>query len=424
MKTSYCLCTKSSICSLFRAYANCKFLYSLLVSHAKATVFLCRLMPSLLQDWTEMKKQSPIHRRLLLLREKLHRLPLDTLWVLQPENRRYLSGFKAPDGQLTESSGSLLIHKDSLFLVTDSRYTTEAENEAIDFDVITLKKGFTESFPKIVSKLGARVLGFDENHLTWGVHRELAKKLRKLSPPVRLTPVKGLVEGMREIKDQDEIQAMSAAADLMSGILSAVIKTLRPGKTEKEIAWQIEGLAREGGADGLAFPSIVASGPNSALPHAVPTDRKIRAKEPITFDVGVKIDGYCCDMTRTVFLDGATPKFKKIYKTVRAAQLAALKQIRPGIKSTVPDSTARQVIRDAGFGDYFGHSLGHGVGLATHEGPRLGPEKPVELKEGMVVTDEPGIYVPGLGGVRLEEMVLIKREGPNILTRDDHFYDF
>ncbi len=229
---------------------------------------------------------------------------------------------------------------------------------------------------------------------------------------------------MREIKEQDEIRSMTAAADLMSKILSAVIEKPRPGKTEKEIAWEIEGLAREGGADGLAFPSIVASGPNSALPHAVPTDRKLRSKEPITFDVGVKIDGYSCDMTRTVFLNGATPKFREIYKTVRKAQLAALEQIRPGIKSTVPDSTARKIIRDAGFGDYFGHSLGHGVGLATHEGPRLGPEKPVDLKEGMVVTDEPGIYVPGLGGVRLEEMVLIEKDGPKILTRDNHFYDF
>jgi len=371
-----------------------------------------------------MKKKSPFLHRILLLQERLDRVRFDTLWVLQPENRRYLSGFKATDGQLTESSGSLLISKDALVIVTDSRYTTEAENEAADFDVITLKKGFIESFPEIVAKLGTRVLGFDENHLTWCVHRELAKKFRKLSPPVRLAPVKNLVEGMREIKDQDEIRSMTAAADLMSEILTAVISKLKPGKKEKEIAWEIEGLAREGGADGLAFPSIVASGPNSALPHAVPTDRKIRAKEPITFDVGVKIDGYSCDMTRTVFLDGATPKFKKIYKTVREAQLAALKQIRPGVKSTVPDSIARQVIRDAGFGDYFGHSLGHGVGLATHEGPRLGPEKPVELKQGMVVTDEPGIYIPGLGGVRLEEMVLIQKDGPRILTRDNHFYEF
>ena len=371
-----------------------------------------------------MKKNSFIHHRIRRVREELNHLPLDTLWVLQPENRRYLSGFKATDGQLTESSGSLLISKDSLILVTDSRYTTEAESQAVDYDVITLKRSFAESFPEVVSRLGTKVLGFDENHLTWGVHHELAKKLRKLSPPVRLAPVKGLVEGMREVKDQTEIRAMASAANLMSEILSAVINKLKPGKTEKEIAWEIEGLAREGGADSLAFPSIVASGPNSALPHAVPTDRKIRAREPITFDVGVKIDGYSCDMTRTIFLDGATPNFRKIYKTVRKAQLAALEQIRPGIKSTVPDSTARQIIRGAGFGDYFGHSLGHGVGLATHEGPRLGPEKPVELKEGMVVTDEPGIYIPGQGGVRLEEMVVIEKDGARVLTKDDHFYDF
>jgi len=373
---------------------------------------------------TRMKTKSPFRHRIGLVREKLEHSSFDTLWVLQPENRRYLSGFKATDGQLTESSGSLLITKDSLILVTDSRYTTEAEKEAVDFDVITLKKRFTESFPEVVSKLGTKVLGFDENHVTWAVHHDLARKLRKLSGPVRLVPVKGLVEKMREIKDPVEIRTMKEAADLMSDILAAVIKQLKPGKTEKEMAWEIEGLAREGGADGLAFPSIVASGPNSALPHAVPTDRRVRQREPITFDVGVKIDGYCCDMTRTIFLDGATPKFKKIYKTVREAQLAALKQIQPGVKSTVPDSTARQIIRNAGFGDYFGHSLGHGVGLATHEGPRLGPEKPVELKQGMVVTDEPGIYIPGHGGVRLEEMVVIEKDGPRILTKDDHFYEF
>jgi len=250
------------------------------------------------------------------------------------------------------------------------------------------------------------------------------KKLKKLSPTVRLFPLKGFVEELRQVKDKDEVRAMQRSSDLMSDILAEIFATLSPEMTEKQLSWQIEGLAREGGADGLAFPSIVASGPNSALPHAVPMDRKIRAREPITFDVGVKVDGYCCDMTRTIFLDDPTPKFREIYKTVRQAQLAALKQIRPGLKSTVPDSTARRIIRDAGFGDYFGHSLGHGVGLATHEGPRLGPEKPVVLKEGMVVTDEPGIYIPGLGGVRLEEMVVIEKNGPRVLTKDDHFYDF
>jgi Xaa-Pro aminopeptidase len=232
------------------------------------------------------------------------------------------------------------------------------------------------------------------------------------------------VEDLREVKDKEEVRAMEASADLMSDILAEVFRKLKPGITEKKIAWQIEGLAREGGADSLAFPSIVASGPNSALPHAVPTNRKIRAREPITFDVGVKLDGYCCDMTRTLFIDGPVPRLKEIYKTVRKAQLAGLAEIHPGVDSSGPDATAREIIRLAGFGDFFGHSLGHGVGLATHEKPRLGPEKPVKLKEGMVVTVEPGIYVPRLGGVRLEEMVVIEKRGVRVLTRDDHFYDF
>jgi Xaa-Pro aminopeptidase len=369
-------------------------------------------------------KASAYRKRTAFLKEKLGDLPVDTLWILQPENRRYLSGFKAADGQLTESSGSILITKKESLLVTDSRYTTEAQHEVVDFEVVTIKKGLVESFPALLGRLGTRNLGFEENHVTWGLHQELAKAFRKLSPPVRLIPLKGLVENLREVKDPVEVKAMEASADLMSRILTEIIESLRPGRTEKQIAWQIEGLAREGGAETLAFPSIVASGPNSALPHAVPTDRKIKAKEPITFDVGVKLDGYCCDMTRTVFLNGATARFRKIYKTVREAQLAALERIRPGLESTAPDATAREIIRNAGFGDYFGHSLGHGVGLATHEGPRLGPEKPVTLKEGMVVTDEPGIYIPGQGGVRLEEMVVIEKNGARILTKDRHFYDF
>ena len=370
-----------------------------------------------------MKKAS-FRRRMARARESLEHAGTDTLWIMQPENRRYLSGFKAGDTQLTESSGSLLITKTASLLVTDSRYTTEAESESVDFEVITLKKGLADGLPDLLKRLGTRRLGFEESHLTWGLHHELAGKLRKLSPPVRLVPLKGLVEEQREVKDKDEVRAMEASSNLMSDILAHVIGKLKPGATERQIAWQIEGLAREGGADSLAFPSIVASGPNSALPHAMPTERKIRAGEPITFDVGARLDGYCCDMTRTIFIDGPAAKMKEIYKTVRKAQLAGLAEIHPGVESTRPDSTAREIIRLAGFGDYFGHSLGHGVGLATHERPRLGPEKPVKLKQGMVVTVEPGIYIPRIGGVRLEEMVIIEKNGARVLTRDDHFYDF
>jgi len=369
-------------------------------------------------------KRSAFQTRVFAFREKLVDVPPDAAWIIQPENRRYLSGFKAEDAQLNESSGSLLINHKANFLITDSRYETEASKEAPDFEVTLFNKGLVEGLPGLIEPLGAKKLGFEEDHLTWGLHRHLNKKLRKLVSPVRLSPLNGLVEDMREVKDKEEIKAMAASARLMSEVLGKVIEKLTPDLSEKAIATQIEGLAREGGAEDLAFPSIVASGPNGALPHAVPTKRKLGVGRPVVLDVGLKLDGYCCDMTRTIFLGKPEPRFKKIYKVVRQAQLAALQEIRPGVKSTHPDSIARDIIKDAGFGDYFGHSLGHGVGLATHERPRLSPQDPVLLKEGMVVTVEPGIYLPGKGGVRLEEMVVITKNGPRILTRDNHFYDF
>lgn len=369
-------------------------------------------------------KRSDYTKRLKSLRESIGSKGPDTLWVVQPENRRYLSGFRAGDAQLTESSGSLLINADKAILITDSRYATEAQKEAGDFDVFTLKNGLIDDLADLLPAMDTKILGFDEDHLTWGVHRQLTRKIKQLSLPVRLKPVKGAVEKLREIKGKSEADAMEKSADIMSGILDEVFRGLKKGKTEKEAAREIEGLAAEAGADGLAFPSIVASGPNGALPHAVPTDRKIGLKEPVVFDVGLRLNGYCCDMTRTVFLDKPGPEFRKIYSTVREAQLAALEYVRPGVMSTKPDSIARGVIKDAGFGDYFGHSLGHGVGLAVHESPRLAPVKPMKLKKGMVVTVEPGIYIPGKGGVRLEEMVIIEDDGPRILTRNDHYYEF
>lgn len=368
--------------------------------------------------------RAVFRKRVLAIKEMLRVLRQDTIWVIQPENRRYLSGFKARDTSFTESSGSLLITEKSSLLVTDSRYTLEAQRDAPDFEVITLKKGLVESLPDLLSELGTKDLAFEESYVTWDTLRRLQQAFKKTDGRPVLTPLKGLIEDMREIKDQGEIRALKASSDLMSRILGTVIPRIKPGRTEKEIAWEIENLAREGGAEGLAFPSIVASGPNSALPHAVPTGKKVRSGEPITLDVGVIVDGYCCDMTRTIFLEKPRREFIKIYRTVRQAQLAALEKVRPGVKSTELDATARDLIRDTGYGAYFGHALGHGVGLAPHEKPRLGPEKPVKIEENMVVTVEPGIYVPRKGGVRLEQMVVVTKNGPKILTKDDHFYDF
>lgn len=348
----------------------------------------------------------------------------DMLWIVQPENRRYLSGFRAFDTQLNESSGSLFITGKKTVLITDSRYTVEAENEAPDYRIITQKGTFQDELVKQVEKAKGKLLGFEEDHVTWNLHRQLSLRMKKLASPVRLKPLKGLIEKMRETKDAPEIRHMEKASLMMSKVLDRVLDTIEPGQTEKEIARRIEAFSFEEGAEGMAFDSIVASGPNAALPHAVPANRRLKKRDHVIFDVGLKVDGYCCDMTRTIFIGKPERKIKEIYKIVREAQLAALEYVRPGEISTRPDSIARDIIKKAGYGDYFGHSLGHGVGLATHEAPRLSPRDPVILKEGMVVTVEPGIYLPGTGGVRLEEMVVIEKSGPRILTKNNKFYNF
>ncbi|MBN1627098.1 MAG: aminopeptidase P family protein [Deltaproteobacteria bacterium] len=369
-------------------------------------------------------KKTVFQDRLSILRQGLTSGSPDTLWIVQPENRRYLSGFKASDTQLNESSGSLLINKKRAILITDSRYTIEAQEQARDFEIITLKKDLDTELCRLLGQIKTRVLGFEGDHLTWEQHRRFSKQIKKLKSPVRMTPMDGSIGRMREVKDREELKSMKAAADIMSAVLDEVLHGLRPGRTEIEVAREIEELARDAGAEGMAFPPIVASGPNAALPHATPSQRRIGPRDPIIFDIGARLNGYCSDMTRTVFLEPPVPMFKKIYGIVRRAQLAALEYVRPGEKSTKADSIARDIIRQAGFGDYFGHSLGHSVGLATHETPRLSPKNPVTLEEGMVVTVEPGIYIPGKGGVRLEEMVVIERHGPRILTENDNYYDF
>ncbi len=358
------------------------------------------------------------------LRGKFQGFGIDTLWVVRPENRRYLSGFKAPDGGLTESSGSLLITFNEAILITDSRYTTQAEQEVVGFEVVTQKEGLVEALSNALKQLRTQRLGFEGGYLIWELFQEVTEKLSQQSPPIELVPLSGAVEEMREIKEPAEIALLRKSAGLMGDVLARVIEDLEPGRSEREVAWRIETFIREQGADEASFPPIVASGPNSALPHAVPTERALREREPIIIDVGAKLEGYCSDMTRTVFLGEPSVEFKEIYATVREAQISALRSLRPGMETTEADSIARDHIAKAGYGAYFGHSLGHGIGLATHETPALAPLKPKALREGMVFTVEPGIYIPGKGGVRLEEMVTLGRDGAELITTNKNFYSF
>jgi Xaa-Pro aminopeptidase len=368
--------------------------------------------------------QFIFENRLSTLRSKFDPLGVDAIWIIQPENRRYLSGFKAGDTQLNESSGSLFITLDQALLLTDSRYTIQAQKEAAGFEVITHKQDPINSLSEIFDRLNTRRLGFEGGYLIWDLYQEVKEKASKHSPPVELIPLSRLVEDMREIKEPEEIEVLRTSARLMGDVLAQVIEELRPGQVEKDVAWRIETLIREQDADGVAFPPIVASGPNSALPHAILTDRIVGEGEPIIFDVGTRVDGYCSDMTRTIFLGNPSSYFKNIYHIVREAQDSALNSIMPGVKSTEVDSIARDIIKKAGYGDFFGHSLGHGVGLAPHERPGIGPLKPEILREGMVFTIEPGVYIPGRGGVRLEEMVILEKDGVRVLTANKSLYSF
>jgi len=362
--------------------------------------------------------------RVETLRGTFQDLGIDTFWIIQPENRRYLSGFKAPDGQLTESSGSLLITLHEALLITDSRYTTQAEQEVHGFEVVTQKGGFAEELSETLKRLGTKRLGFEGGYLVWEIFQNVKENLSRQSLPIGLVPLRGIVEELRQIKEPAEVEILRKSAVLMGYVLGQVIAGLEPGQSEREVAWRIETLIREQGADEASFPPIVASGPNSALPHATPTERVLREGEPVILDVGAKLDGYCSDMTRTVFLGEPSGDFKEIYGTVREAQISAFKSVKPGMKTTEADFVARDHIAKAGYGAYFGHSLGHGIGLAPHETPALAPLKPKALREGMVFTIEPGIYLPGKGGVRLEEMVLLGVDGAELITTNKDFYSF
>ncbi|MHC1727701.1 MAG: M24 family metallopeptidase [Syntrophobacteraceae bacterium] len=349
---------------------------------------------------------------------------LDAFLVAVPENRFYLSGFEAEDLQLTESSGCLFLTGDSKYLLTDPRYEEAAKQEAPDFEIVIYTAGLAQLLPELLSGLEIERLGVEAHFLTHKRFKEIQEALAKAHPSAVVVATEDLVEGLRVVKDEAEIEQIRASIRLTEKALHAVWKALAPGKTEKEMAWVIERAIREGGGQAVSFPPIVAAGPNAALPHAVPTDRQVGIGESVILDLGSKLDGYCSDMTRTWVSGDPDPKLREIYKIVREAQLAAQNAIRAGVDSVAVDSAARDLIKDAGYGDNFGHGLGHGVGLAVHEKPGLRRIDPVILEENMVITVEPGIYLPGFGGVRLENMVRVTATGCELLTREDLFYEW
>lgn len=359
--------------------------------------------------------------RLAAVRELLPAHEVDGFLVTCLENRRYLSGFtsEAPD------SGLLLITHGAAVLLTDFRYQLWAREEAPDFEVVVYKTNVGETLTELLPSLRIRRLGFEPAYLSYRQYQRLTQQAAQAGLAVAWRPVEGLVEGLREVKSAPELAAMRRALALTEAVLRRIAGELAPGMTERRLAWEIEKRLREAGAEGLAFPPIVAAGPNSARPHHHPGDYLLREGEPIIIDLGARVDGYCADLTRTYLLGPPDDQFRRIYSLVRQAQARAERELKAGMDSLAGDALAREVIAAAGYGEAFGHSLGHGVGLAVHEAPALNPaaERRTMLRAGAVVTVEPGIYLAGWGGVRLEDMVLLTPDGAEVLTEMD-FYEW
>jgi Xaa-Pro aminopeptidase len=366
-----------------------------------------------------LRPNPPQAGRLALLQARLADEGVDALLVSRPENRRYLSGFQADDAALSESSGHLLVTAEKAFLLTDFRYQEEAAEEAPGFEVRVYPKGLADLLAEILPGEGIKRLGFESDYL---VHDAVIRLTRALDG-IEALPTLEIVSDLRAVKDDQEVEAIEASLAVIEEVVDGLMARLEPGMTEREAAWWVAESLWKRGAD-EAFETIIASGPNAAKPHARPSDRRLKEGETIIIDAGARLDGYCSDITRTAWLGPPSEKFKQVYAIVRRAQLAAIEGIRAGLAANRADALAREVIEAAGFGQAFGHSLGHGVGLAAHEAPSLSSLKATPLTAGNITTIEPGIYLPGWGGVRLEVMSLVTEDGCRVLGGLERFYNF
>jgi Xaa-Pro aminopeptidase len=341
--------------------------------------------------------------RLDRLRERLDALELDALLVTAPSNRRWLSGF-------TGSAGTLLVSRDVARFATDSRYWEQAGVQAPAFTLIRAVGPVDDWGPQLLDRLGGKRLGFEPAGLSVEQHGEWSEVVAALphADQPGLVAAPKAIEALRMVKEPDELDALTRAVLLGDEACRHAIDTVHPGMTEKELAWEIQRYAMEHGADSLSFETIVAAGPWGALPHARPRDVALEEGQAVVIDMGVKVDGYCSDLTRTIVLGQPDDQFRRIYDIVLTAQTMAEERIEAGMTGRQAHEIAHQVIRQAGYGDEFGHGLGHGVGLDIHEDPRLSPTYDGVLEDGHVVTVEPGIYIPGWGGVRIEDQCVME----------------
>ena len=336
---------------------------------------------------------------------------LDGVLISAPENRRYLSGFSG-------SAGYLFITKENALLVTDSRYTEQATKQCPDFKVRQVRAGW-DWFVEELKESGIKKIGFESQDMTVSSYNSLIDAIKGESSlgGVSMVPAPGLAENQRIIKDEEELTMLQLAIDAADKAMDQVCPAITPGMTEKEVAWKMETAMRDFGADTISFDTIVAAGPNGAMAHHQPSDYVIKHGDPIVIDMGAKVGGYCSDLSRSIAVGEADETFKKIYDIVLGAQLTAINTVKVGMTGEETDSLSRNVIAEAGYGDNFGHSLGHGVGLEIHENPRVGPRSPDILELDTVFTVEPGIYLSGWGGIRIEDIVILRKGGAVPLSK-------
>lgn len=351
---------------------------------------------------------ADVTRRLEVIRERLQEDGIDALLVQSAINRRYLSGF-------TGSAGALVISPQRAWILVDFRYVEQAKAEAPSFELIHFD-ALLPRLGQLFQEAGIERVGFEAAHVSVASLQSLKQEI----PNIDWVPTVDWVERARGRKDPVELATMQQAIDLADEAFEHILGYLQPGRTEKEIALELEFYMRRRGAERLAFSTIVASGPNGALPHAVPTERELKRGDLVTLDFGCVVDGYASDLTRTVAIGAVDDRGRELYELVLEAQRTGIQAVRPGRLGKEVDAEARGVIEQAGYGEYFGHGLGHGVGLAVHEEfPRLSTRGEVKLEPGMVCSVEPGVYIPGWGGIRIEDLVVVTSDGCKVLSRSN-----
>ena len=306
------------------------------------------------------------------------------------------------------AEGVAIVTKKGCRYFTDSRYIEPAQNNIKDFEVIEVNRQnpYSKLINEAIADFDVSVLGYEENYMTVVELQGFESKLQ-----AKLVPMNDRIYGFRAVKEQWELELMRKAQDITDKAFSEVLTRYKSGMTEKELQAELIYCLLKNGADGLSFDPIVVSGPNTSVPHGVAGDRVIQPGDFITMDFGATYQGYCADMTRTVAVGFATDEMKKVYETVLAAQKAGIAATKAGVKGKDIDGAARKVITDAGYGSYFGHGYGHGLGLEVHENPGCGPSGEIEMQENMVASAEPGIYIPGKFGVRIEDVVIFTADG-------------